>query len=146
MKPSLMEAVMAVYGELEFRQIGFLVADPTYRKNGAQKVVNFGVVTNVVWKDKATQGEKSRVEGFDYELWGEGAEHFAERMRKGSRVYVVGEPRNDRYENGSVTQYSIRIRVLRWQDLSSKPQEQSGKPRQDIGGRVCRRTAVSHSR
>ncbi|ABO60181.1 single-stranded DNA-binding protein (plasmid) [Burkholderia vietnamiensis] len=126
---------MATYGELEFRQIGYLAADPSFRKNGDQKVVNFRVLTNEVWKDKATQEERSRVEGFNYELWGEGAEHFAERMKKGRRVYVVGQPRNDSYEKEpGVTQYGVRIRVSRWQDLGAPSQDADGKSRQDAGG------------
>ncbi|HEP6430795.1 TPA: single-stranded DNA-binding protein [Burkholderia cenocepacia] len=125
---------MATYGELEFRQIGYLAADPSFRKNGDQKVVNFRVLTNEVWKDKGTQEEKSRVEGFNYELWGEGAEHFADRMKKGRRVYVVGQPRNDSYEKDGVTQYGVRIRVSRWQDLGASSQEADGKSREQVGG------------
>ncbi|MBR8426261.1 single-stranded DNA-binding protein [Burkholderia cenocepacia] len=125
---------MAVYGELEFRQIGYLAANPVFRKDGDNKVVNFRLITNIGWKDKATQEERGRAEGFNYELWGEGAEYFADRMKKGGRLYVVGEPRNDSYEKDGVTHYGMRIRVSRWQDLSGQPQEADGKSGQDAGG------------
>ncbi|MEX3555155.1 MAG: single-stranded DNA-binding protein [Burkholderia gladioli] len=125
---------MAVYGELEHRQIGFLAADPVFRKNGDQKVVNFRVITNVGWIDKPSGEERGRAEGFNFELWGESAERFADRMRKGSQVYVVGEPRNEQYDKDGVTHYSHRVRVSRWRDLSGKPQEAGGRQREEGGG------------
>ncbi len=111
---------MSVRGELEMVQIGFLADNPTFRQNpDGSKVANFRVITNIVWKDKNTQSERSRAEGFNWELWGEGAAFFAEIMKKGHRVYVKGEPRNDQYEGeGGVTRYGVRIRVSKWETLT----------------------------
>jgi len=125
---------MTVRGELEMVQIGFLADNPTFRKNpDGSKVANFRVITNVVWKDKNTQEEAGRAEGFNYELWGESAEFFADMMKKGYRVYVRGEPRNDQYEVEGVTRYGVRIRVSKWENLTK-----IDRPDQTTGGEAER--------
>ena len=120
---------MTVRGELEMTQIGFLADNPTYRKNGdGSEVANFRVITNVVWKDKNTQEDMGRPEGFNWEVWGPGAKYFVDIMKKGSRVYVKGEPRNDQYEVDGVKHYGVRFRVSKWENLSKidRPDETTG--------------------
>ncbi|WP_199028885.1 single-stranded DNA-binding protein [Ralstonia sp. ASV6] len=120
---------MTIRGELEMTQIGFLADNPQFRKNpDGSKVANFRVITNVTWKDKNTQEEVSRAEGFPYELWGESAEIFADMMKKGYRVYVKGEPRNEKYELDGVTRYGVRIRVTKWENLTKidRPDQATG--------------------
>ncbi|CAE6822569.1 Single-stranded DNA-binding protein [Paraburkholderia domus] len=123
---------MAIHGELEFVQIGFLAADPTFRQNGDDMVVNFRVITTETWRDRVTKEERTRSEGFNYELWGPSAEHFKNRMSSGSQVYVKGQPRNDSYEKEGVTHYGVRIRVSRWRALDR--QEKNDQPVSGAGG------------
>lgn len=120
---------MAIYGELEMKQIGFLAADPTFRKNAdGSMVANFRVITNIGWKDKASGEPKSRAEGFNYEIWGESAKTLAERVKKGDEIYVVSEPRNDQYEADGVTHYTVRHNVNRWRRFAKREQGQ------EVGG------------
>ena len=109
-----------IFGELEFRQIGNLAAVPTFRQNDDNsKVANFRVITNIGYNVKATGEQKDRAEGFNFELWGEGAEHIR-KLESGQEIYVVAEPYNHRYEKDGETHYSIRFRVTRWRALGRK--------------------------
>ncbi len=107
---------MATHGVLASRQMGNLAADPTFYKNGDQQVANFRVITNISWKDKGSGEERERVEAFNWELWGPSAENFVLRMKKGRRVYVEGEQRNDVYEKDGVKHYGVRFVCDLWQD------------------------------
>jgi single-strand DNA-binding protein len=114
-----MEAVM-IFGELEFRQIGNLAAAPTFRQNDdGSKVANVRVITNIGWTDKRTGEQKDRAEGFNFEVWGEGAEHIR-KLESGQEIYIVAEPYNHKYEKDGEPQYSIRFRVTRWRALGRK--------------------------
>jgi len=110
-----------IFGELEFKQIGRLADNPTYRLNAnGTKVANFRVITNVGWKDKTTGEMMDRAEGFRYELWGDPAERIAQ-LQKGAEIYVVAEPYNDRHEvAGEATRYEIRFRVTKWRELGRR--------------------------
>lgn len=112
-------------GLLEQRQIGFLAADPVQRKAGDDTVVSFRVITNEYWTDNASGERRERAEGFSYELWGKSGDAFMKHMKKGARVYVEAEPRNDSYESDKrETVYVVRLRVRRWLNLE----------RPDLGG------------
>jgi single-stranded DNA-binding protein len=124
---------MAVLGVLEFTQIGYLADNPTFRENAdGSKVANFRVITNVVWKDKTSQEEKQRVEGFPYEVWGQAAENVRTLLKKGSHVYVKAEPYNHKFEGDNGTQYSVRFSVREWRLLD---RAEKGQPT-DTGGKV----------
>lgn len=125
-----------IFGELEMKQIGNLAEAPTFRQNeNGSKVANFRLITNVRWKDKASGDFKDRAEGFNYELWGEGAEHIR-ALERGQQLYVSAEPYNDSYEVNGEKRYQIRFRVTRWVVLGGRKGAPNGKPDQAAGGEI----------
>lgn len=113
---------MATQGLNEFKQIGFLAADPAFQNtSGGNKVVNFRVITNSTWLD-ANEEKQQRAEGFRHELWGDQAEIFATRMKKGDQVYVESELRNhvEPAQGSGEKKYSIRFIVQKWRDLERR--------------------------
>lgn len=113
---------MATYGINEFRQIGFMAADPELKvTSGGNKVTNFRVVTNSVWTD-GEGARHERAEGFRYELWGEQAEHFCKLVKKGDRVHLLSELRNEAETNPDTSdkKYSIRFVVTSWLSLDRR--------------------------
>lgn len=111
-----------VFGELMMVQIGRLAEKPSLKRNGDGSVVsNARLITNVGWKDKGTGDLKDRAEGFNYELWGDSAQRFAE-LEAGDEVYVRGEPRNYSWEpgDGQPTRYGVRIVISNWRAFNKK--------------------------
>lgn len=125
-----------IFGELEMKQIGNLAEAPSFRQNeNGSKVANFRLITNVRWKDKASGEFKDRAEGFNFELWGEGAEHIR-ALERGQQLYVSAEPYNDSYEVSGEKRYQIRFRVTRWFVLGGRKGATNGKPDPAAGGEI----------
>lgn len=60
------------------------------RKPGGSAVVNFSIANSVYQKDKATGEWKEKTNWFDVTVFGDSAERFAERARKGDGITVTG--------------------------------------------------------
>lgn len=71
--------------------VGRLTRDPEVRTTpSGVNVVNFGVATNSVWKDRASGEKKEAVEFHNIVAFGKLGEIIAQYMTKGRRVLVEG--------------------------------------------------------
>jgi single-strand DNA-binding protein len=78
--------------------IGNLGGDPEVRYTpSGTPVAVFSVATSEFWKDKQTGEQKERTEWHRCETWGRLAEVCKEYLHKGSRVYVEGSMRTDKF-------------------------------------------------
>jgi single-stranded DNA-binding protein len=119
-----------IFGELEMTQIGHLADAPSFRQNpDGSKVANFRLITNIGWKDRTSGDFKDRAEGFQYELWGDGADHI-KNLPKGGHLYVVSEPYNHRFMDPETRteRHMVRFRVTKWRSLDRKPGNAASDP------------------
>ncbi len=102
--------------------IGNLGADPEVRympSGGA--VTNIRVATSEVWKDKQTGEKQERTEWHRITLFNRIGEIAAQYLRKGSRVFVEGSLRTNKWQdpNGN-DRYSTDIIASSMQLMDSK--------------------------
>ena len=89
--------------------IGNLGADPESRVTADQTAVtNIRLACTEKYKDKS--GNKQEVtEWVSVAFFGKTAELAAQYLKKGSRVYVEGKMKTEKYEKDGVTRYSTKI-------------------------------------
>jgi single-strand DNA-binding protein len=116
---------MASNGILEMKQIGYLADNPDFKVlDGGKKVASFVVITNETWSDKNTGEKKERAESFRYEVWDESADNLNDIVKKGHRIYVESEPRNNVYtDDKGVKVYGYRFVVTKWITLEKKSKD-----------------------
>jgi|UPI000364340F single-strand DNA-binding protein len=93
--------------------IGNLGADPETRFMQDQTCVcNIRLATTESWKDRATGQRQERTEWHRVELWGRLGEIANQYLRKGSRVYIEGAIRTDKWTDQSgQDRYTTKIRA-----------------------------------
>lgn len=97
--------------------IGNLTADPTVRTVGSKTVANFDVAVKV---------SKEKSEFIKCTLWAEMAENAAKYLKKGSKVYISGNPFPEFWEDKEgVIHTKINISVYNIEYLSSKNDEKN---------------------
>lgn len=91
--------------------LGNLGKDPDNRFTPSGKqVASFSIATSSSWKD--TSGElKTETEWHNCEVWGRLAEIAGQYLVKGSKVYVEGRLKTDKYEKDGIMRYSTKINV-----------------------------------
>lgn len=105
--------------------VGTLGKDPEtkYMPSG-NAVTNFSVATSESWKDKS--GEKQEVtEWHNITMFGKVAEIADKYLKKGSKVYLEGKIKTEKYQKDGVDKYITKIVCDQMQMLDSKPE---GKP------------------
>ena len=111
--------------------IGRLGKDPEVRYAASgDAIANFSIAVGKQWKDK--QGQKQeRTEWVNCNAFGKLAEIIGEYLRKGSKVYVEGEFKTDKFtDNNGVERYATKISVQHMQMLDSKQDGQQQAPAQ----------------
>jgi len=106
--------------------IGTLGKDPDLRTmpNGAS-VTNINLATSDSWKDKQTGEQKERTEWHRVVFHGRLAEIAAEYLDKGSRAYVEGALRTNKWiDNHGVERYTTEIIASYMQMLDGKQYKQ----------------------
>lgn len=79
--------------------IGNLGRDPEMRYTpGGQAVTQFNVATSRSWKAQGSEEWTEETEWHRIVVWGREAEQAAERLRKGSKVYVSGRLQTRQWE------------------------------------------------
>lgn len=104
--------------------IGRLGNDPEcrYMPNG-NAVASFSIACGEKWKDQQGQVQE-RTEWVNCTAFGKLAEIVGEYLRKGSKVFVEGKMKTEKYkDNNGVEKYSTKITVQNMQMLDSKPQD-----------------------
>lgn len=116
--------------------MGNLGADPEvrYMPSGAA-VTNIRVATSEVWKDKQTGEKQERTEWHRIVLFNRLGEIAAQYLRKGSRVFVEGALRTNKWQDQSgAERYTTEIIASSMQLMDSKgsagnaPFDQSDMP------------------
>ena len=91
--------------------IGNLGSDPETRQVGDTSVCTISVATSERWKDK--QGNKQeRTEWMRVQLWGALGEIAQKYLRKGSKVFISGPLRTEKYtDKNGVDRQSVSVRA-----------------------------------
>ncbi len=79
--------------------MGNLTHDPKVKTAAGQKVANFSIATNAVWRDAKSKTLKKSVEFHPVVAWGKLAEVVEQYVRKGDRLYVEGRLSNRTWED-----------------------------------------------
>ncbi len=102
--------------------IGNLGADPDTRFTQDQTCIcNIRIATTERWKDRSTGQMKERTEWHRVDLWGRLGEIANQYLRKGSRVYIEGSIRTDKWtdQNGQ-DRYTTKIRAVEMKMLDRR--------------------------
>lgn len=104
--------------------VGTLGNDPDMRTtSGGTTITRLNVATSERWKDKSSGDMQERTEWHRISLFGRTAEVAAEYLHKGSRVYVEGRIRTNKYaDKDGVERYATEIAGHELQLLDPRPQ------------------------
>jgi len=123
--------------------IGNLVSEPELRftPNGTQ-VANLSVGINETYR---VDDEQRQITTFvDVQVWGPGAQNFANLVRKGQEIFIEGSLRQDRWEDKQTGQNrsKLYLKAERWQFTqyrrpvgsdAAPSQEDAAEPKKTIG-------------
>lgn len=106
--------------------IGNLGDAPTVRHTqNSTAVANLSIATSESWKDKQTGEQKENTEWHRCVLYKRLAEIAGEYLKKGSKVYVEGKLRTNKWtDQQGVDRYTTEVVVNELQMLDGKPQSQ----------------------
>lgn len=76
---------------------------------GGLTVANLSVATSEKWKDKNTGNDTERTEWHNIVYFGKVAEIIGQYVTKGSKVYVEGSLKTEKYDKDGVTHYATKI-------------------------------------
>ena len=112
----------------KFIGIGNLGKDPEMRfMPDGKAVCNFSIAISEKYKDKS--GESKEVtEWVNVALFGKLAEISGEYLKKGSKVYIEGKMKTEKYSKDGVDRYTTKIIGEKMEMLSGKSEAES-KPR-----------------
>ena len=103
--------------------IGHLGKDPDGRHMpSGGSVVNISVATTSAWKDKQTGEKKEATEWHNVVFFNRLAEVAGEYLKKGSKVYIEGSLRTEKYQDKATgaDRYSTKIIASEMQMLDGK--------------------------
>lgn len=113
---------MASLNQCQF--IGNLGKDPEVRYSSEGKAVaSFSIACSEKWKDKNSGKTKETTEWVNISAFGRLAEIMGEYLTKGSKVFISGRMKTDKYTDKSgVEKYSTKIIANQMIMLDSKAQ------------------------
>ena len=97
--------------------VGNLGRDPETRRLGSgDPVVNLRLATSESWKDKASGERKEKTEWHSVVIYNENLARVAEQyLRKGSKVYIVGQLQTRKWtDNSGVEKYTTEVVLQRF--------------------------------
>ena len=110
--------------------VGNLGQDPETRtfSDGGQ-VTNISIATSESWKDKQGQPQE-RTEWHNIVFNGRLAEIASQYLSKGSKIYIEGKLKTDKYQDKQTGQdrYSTKVVAREMQMLDSRSDSQGGQP------------------
>ena len=114
---------MASRGVNKVILVGNLGNDPDvkYPSGGGSQITRISVATSEQWSDKNTGQKQERTEWHRVVFFGRLAEIAGEYLRKGSKVYIEGSLRTNKYtDQAGVEKYSTDIIANEMQMLDSR--------------------------
>lgn len=106
--------------------VGYLGRDPDkrYMPNG-NPVTTIAVATSEKWKDKDSGEIKENTEWHQIVFFGRTADVAAEYLGKGSRVYVEGKLRTEKYtDKNGIERYTTKILAEKLDFIDRRPDAQ----------------------
>lgn len=102
--------------------IGTIGKDPESKSLPSQMMVtNFSMATSESWKDKQSGEKVEKTEWHNITMFGKLAEITVQYVKKGSKVYVEGKLKTDKYKDKEgVDRYKTFIVANEMQILSNK--------------------------
>ena len=112
----------------KFIGIGNLGKEPEMRfMPDGKAVCNFSIAISEKYKDKSGEA-KEVTEWVNVALFGKLAEIAGEYLKKGSKVYIEGKMKTEKYSKDGVDRYTTKIIGEKMEMLSSKGETES-KPK-----------------
>jgi single-strand DNA-binding protein len=105
--------------------LGSVGQDPEIRtsQNG-NAIASFSLATSESWKDKTTGEKIEKTEWHNIVIFGRLAEIAGQYVKKGSKLYLEGKNKTDKYDKEGVTHYRTKVVCHELQMLDSKPSDQ----------------------
>lgn len=94
-------------------------------------VANFSIAISERYKDKTTGEQKEVTEWVNVALFGRLAEIAGEYLGKGSKVYIEGKLKTEKYTKDGIERYSTKIIGEKMDMLTSKNESKQGKGRDE---------------
>ena len=112
--------------------VGNLGRDPEMRfMPDGKAVTNFSIAISERYKDKS--GESKEVtEWVNVAFFGKLAEIAGEYLKKGSKVYIEGKMKTEKYSKDGVDRYTTKIIGEKMEMLSSKGEEKKAAPTEEM--------------
>ena len=108
--------------------------DLKYAPSGAA-VASGSIACNHKYTNKTTGEKVDDVEYVNLTFFGKTAETVAKYMKKGSKIYVSGRMKTDKYDDkDGITRYSTKVIVNDMQFLDSRPDAEATHDRHSGGG------------
>lgn len=104
-------------------------------------VANFSIAISERYKDKSTGEQKEVTEWVNIALFGRLAEIAGEYLHKGSKVYIEGKLKTEKYTKDGIDRYSTKIIGEKLDLLSSKGE---GKPSRAEGAQAAENKAKAN--
>ena len=105
--------------------VGNLGNDPDSKfLPGGSMVTNISVATSESWKDKNTGEKQERTEWHRVVFFNRLAEIAGQYLKKGSKVYIEGQLRTQKYEKDGIDRYVTDIIAKEMQMLDSRSEGQ----------------------
>lgn len=91
--------------------IGRAVKDAEVKKVGDSTVASFRLVNNRLIKKKNSNEKEERATYVDCEAWAQRADYAAERVKKGSVVYITGRLESDEWTDKKTGEKRSRLKI-----------------------------------
>jgi len=92
---------------IRFNGVANLTQDPEVVKIGETTKVNFSIACN----DPFQKDKDKSANFFNCEMWGKGAEAFANYHAKGDKVYIVGRLVQERWEKDGEKRQAVKLKA-----------------------------------
>jgi single-strand DNA-binding protein len=101
--------------------LGNVGQDPDVRTlSSGAAVTTISVATSEQWKDKQSGEIKERTEWHRVTFFGRLAEVVGEYIHKGSKIYIEGSLRTEKYQKDGVDHYATKIMAREMQMLDAR--------------------------
>lgn len=104
-------------------------------------VANFSIAISEKYKDKSTGEQKEVTEWVNVALFGRLAEIAGEYLGKGSKVYIEGKLKTEKYTKDGIDRYSTKIIGEKMDMLTSKGES---KPSRAEGAQAAEKKAKAN--
>lgn len=90
--------------------LGNVTKDPEIKKTqDGKEIAKFAIATNEKWKDKNTGEQKEKVEFHNVAVFGNLVSVVKNYVKKGSKIYIEGQIKTNKYEKDGVEHYATQI-------------------------------------